>query len=71
MCGNQRLRRKVSGVRDIVGDSPVMGKIKETISRVAATDARVLITGSNGTGKELVARQLHAQASGQQPPSWR
>ena len=58
----KRLRRKVSGVRDIVGDSPVMGKIKETISRVAATDARVLITGSNGTGKELVARQLHAQS---------
>ncbi|MFK7970308.1 MAG: sigma-54-dependent transcriptional regulator [Bacteroidia bacterium] len=58
----KRLRRKVSGVRDIVGDSPVMHKIKETISRVAATDARVLITGSNGTGKELVARQLHAQS---------
>lgn len=59
----KRLRRRVSGVRDIVGESPVIHKIKETISRVATTDARVLITGSNGTGKELVARQLHAQST--------
>ncbi|MEO0473814.1 MAG: sigma-54 dependent transcriptional regulator [Bacteroidota bacterium] len=55
----KKLKRKVSKVRPIIGESPVMEKIQETIKRVAATDARVLITGSNGTGKELVARWVH------------
>ena len=58
----KKLRRKISKVRNIIGDSPVMTKIKETITRVAPTDARVLITGSNGTGKELVARWVHEQS---------
>ncbi|MDX2282693.1 MAG: sigma-54 dependent transcriptional regulator [Bacteroidia bacterium] len=58
----KRLRRKVSGVREIIGRSPVMEKIQETIDRVAPTDARVLITGSNGTGKELVARWIHEKS---------
>ncbi|MDX1906291.1 MAG: sigma-54 dependent transcriptional regulator [Bacteroidia bacterium] len=58
----KRLRRKVSRVRDIIGTSPVMEKIKDTISRVAQTDARVLVTGSNGTGKELVARWVHEKS---------
>ena len=40
-----------------------MKKVREMIDRVAPTDARVLITGSNGTGKELVARQLHEQSN--------
>ena len=50
------LKRKVTKTREIIGDSPAIQKIKETIERVAPTDARVLITGDNGTGKELVAR---------------
>lgn len=57
------LRRKVSKTRDIIGDSPGIMKIKETISKVAPTDARVLITGENGTGKELVARWIHEKSN--------
>ena len=53
------LKRKVSKIQEIVGESPVITKVKDMIKRVAPTDARVLITGSNGTGKELVARWLH------------
>ncbi len=53
------LKRKVSKTYDMIGDSPAMQEIKAMIERVAATDARVLITGANGTGKELVARWLH------------
>lgn len=56
------LKRKVSKTREIVGESPAIGKIKDTIERVAPTDARVLITGENGTGKELVARWLHEKS---------
>ena len=57
------LKRKVTKVREITGESPIISKIKETIERVAPTDARVLITGSNGTGKELVARWIHEKSS--------
>jgi two-component system nitrogen regulation response regulator NtrX len=57
------LKRKVSKVRDMLGDSPAIGKIKETIERVAPTEARVLITGANGSGKELVARWLHEKSN--------
>lgn len=53
------LKRKVSKAYDIVGQSPAIVKVKEMINRVAPTEARVLITGPNGTGKELVARWLH------------
>jgi DNA-binding NtrC family response regulator len=55
------LQRKVkkSKVQEIVGTSPEISIIKETIEKVAPTDARVLIQGPNGTGKELVARWLH------------
>lgn len=56
------LKKKVSRIPEIVGVSPVIGRIKEMIERVAPTDARVLITGSNGTGKELVARWLHEKS---------
>ncbi|RMG17796.1 MAG: sigma-54-dependent Fis family transcriptional regulator [Bacteroidetes bacterium] len=59
----KRLRRKITKTRKIIGQSPVMEKIQETIDRVAATDARVLITGSNGTGKELVARWIHEKST--------
>lgn len=57
------LKRKVTKVREITGDSSIISKIKETIERVAPTDARVLITGSNGTGKELVARWIHEKSN--------
>ena len=57
------LKRKVSKTRDILGSSESINKIKETIERVAPTEARVLITGANGSGKELVARWLHEKSS--------
>jgi two-component system nitrogen regulation response regulator NtrX len=57
------LKRKASKVRPILGDSTPIAKIKETIERVAPTDARVLITGANGSGKELVARWLHEKSN--------
>jgi two-component system, NtrC family, nitrogen regulation response regulator NtrX len=62
---HKALQRKVSKTKtiDMVGDSPIIQQIKQTIELVAPTDARVLITGSNGTGKELVARWIHAKSS--------
>jgi two-component system, NtrC family, nitrogen regulation response regulator NtrX len=62
------LKRKVSKVRPILGESQTIGKIKETIERVAPTDARVLITGANGSGKELVARWLHEKSNRSNAP---
>ncbi|MFC3197786.1 sigma-54-dependent transcriptional regulator [Parapedobacter deserti] len=56
------LKRKVSKTRDILGNSEAIQRIKETIERVAPTDARVLVTGANGSGKELVARWLHEKS---------
>ncbi|MEO1515321.1 MAG: sigma-54 dependent transcriptional regulator [Bacteroidota bacterium] len=58
------LKRKVSKhkAQQIIGESVPISKIKETIDRVAPTEARVLITGQNGTGKELVARWLHEKS---------
>lgn len=47
------------GFDDIIGESPVMQEVQRTIAKVAKTDANVLILGENGTGKELVARQIH------------
>lgn len=57
------LKRRVSKVREILGNSPAISKIKDTIDRVAPTEARVLVTGANGSGKELVARWLHEKSS--------
>lgn len=57
------LKRKVGKTREIIGESPAIIKIKETIERVAPTEARVLVTGDNGTGKELVARWLHEKSN--------
>lgn len=57
------LKKKVARNYEMIGESGPMQKIREMIDRVAPTDARVLITGSNGTGKELVARQLHDQSN--------
>jgi len=53
------LKRKVSRTYEMIGESEPMQQIRTMIEKVAPTDARVLITGSNGTGKELVARWLH------------
>lgn len=56
------LKKKVNKKFEIIGESPAITKVKEMADRVAPTDARVLITGSNGTGKELVARRLHEKS---------
>ena len=57
------LKRKVTNVQEIIGESDAILRIKETIEKVAPTDARVLITGENGSGKELVARWLHEKSN--------
>jgi two-component system nitrogen regulation response regulator NtrX len=57
------LKRKVSRVQEMIGDSMPIKKIKETIEKVAPTDARILITGENGVGKELVARWVHEKSN--------
>ncbi len=57
------LKKKVAGIPEIIGDSAPIRRIKDMIDKVAATDARVLITGYNGTGKELVARWLHEKSN--------
>lgn len=56
------LRRKVSRVEEMIGESAPILKIKETIEKVAPTDARILVTGENGVGKELVARWIHEKS---------
>lgn len=55
------LKKKVYG-QEMVGESPALLQVKDMIDKVAPTDARVLIVGSNGTGKELVARNLHQKS---------
>lgn len=62
------LKKKVSKTYEIVGSSKPITKVKEIIDRVAPTDARVLITGPNGTGKELVARWLHEKSNRAEMP---
>ena len=57
------LRKKISKAYEMVGDSPAILKVKEMIEKIAPTDARVLITGNNGTGKELVAHQIHEKSN--------
>jgi len=57
------LKRKVSRVQEMIGNSAPMNKIRETIEKVAPTDARILITGENGVGKELVARWIHEKSN--------
>ena len=57
------LKRKISKVQEMIGESLPIKKIKETIEKVAPTEARVLITGDNGSGKELVARWLHEKSN--------
>jgi len=57
------LKKKVNKKYEIVGESPALISVVEMADRVAKTDARVLITGANGTGKELVARRIHDQSN--------
>ena len=57
------LKRKVSKVEEMIGESGPIVKIKETIDKVGPTEARILITGENGVGKELVARWVHEKSS--------
>ena len=64
----QLLRSEAGTRHEIIGSSQVMRDVMERIDRVAPTDARVLITGENGTGKELVARALHHSSSRREGP---
>lgn len=64
----KKLKRKVSKTYEMIGDSLVMVQIKDMIEKVAPTNARVLITGDNGTGKELVARWLHEKSQRAKSP---
>ncbi|MFC5409172.1 sigma-54-dependent transcriptional regulator [Larkinella bovis] len=57
------LKRRIYKLNEIVGDSDAIRRVKETIERVAPTEARVLITGANGSGKEMVAKQIHEKGS--------
>lgn len=59
---NIKLKQKIYGVQEIVGQSEEILKVKDTINRVAPSDARVLILGDNGTGKELIARWIHEKS---------
>ena len=59
---NKRLKKKVSKNYEMIGESDAITQIKKMIEKVAATNARVLITGPNGTGKELVAHWLHEKS---------
>jgi len=63
VVANNRLSKKVARKYTMIGSSQALNHIKSMIDKVAPTDARVLITGPNGSGKELVAHALHAQSS--------
>jgi len=65
---NKRLKKKVSKNYEMIGKSKAITHIKEIIEKVAPTDARVLITGPNGTGKELVAHWLHEKSERAKSP---
>ncbi len=62
------LRKKISKTFDIIGESDAIKRVKEDIEKVAPTDARVLITGANGAGKELVCKWIHAKSNRNQRP---
>ena len=65
---NKRLKKKVSKNYEMIGESPAITHIKDMIEKVAATDARVLIAGPNGTGKELVAHWIHEKSARSKAP---
>ena len=60
---NREIRKELHGSTDIIGESPAIIKVKKMIEKVAASNSRVLITGENGTGKELVARAIHEKSN--------
>ncbi|GCD79335.1 Fis family transcriptional regulator [Schleiferia thermophila] len=60
---NKILKKKVSKQYQMVGQSEALNSVRDMIDKIAPTDARVLITGANGTGKELVARQIHEKSN--------
>lgn len=64
----KKLKRKINKTYEMVGSSPKITHIKNMIDRIAPTDARVMITGQNGTGKELVARWLHEKSQRLESP---
>jgi two-component system nitrogen regulation response regulator NtrX len=64
----KKVEQKVFGESDMIGVSDALDKIRETLSKIAPTEARVLITGENGVGKELVARNLHKNSSRSKGP---
>jgi two-component system nitrogen regulation response regulator NtrX len=57
------LKKRVYKINEIVGESPLIMKVKDTIEKVAPTEARILITGPNGSGKEMVAKQIHERSN--------
>lgn len=59
---NREIRKELHGGTDIIGESPAIIKVKKMIEKVAPSNSRVLITGENGTGKELVARAIHEKS---------
>lgn len=65
---NSQLKKKVNKKYQMVGASPALKKIQEIIDKVAVSDARVLITGPNGAGKELVAHAIHSQSERSRGP---
>ena len=65
---NERLRSLVSNSGKLIGNSPPMEKVFRLIKKVAGRDTSVLITGENGTGKELVARQIHEHSANKEAP---
>lgn len=65
---NKTLKKKVNKKYQMVGESPALKKIQDMIDKVASSDARVLITGPNGAGKELVAHAIHAQSDRNKGP---
>ena len=60
---NKKLKKRVNKSYEIIGNSSAINYVKDIISKVANTDARILITGDSGTGKELVAHQIHKQSN--------
>ena len=65
---NKHLKKKVSKSYEMIGESAPLQQIRQMIEKVAPTEARVLITGSNGTGKELVAHAIHYQSERSEAP---
>ncbi|MBQ3896770.1 MAG: sigma-54-dependent Fis family transcriptional regulator, partial [Paludibacteraceae bacterium] len=63
MTETKVLKKKVDKKYEMIGESEALQKVKDIIDKVATTDARILITGPNGTGKEVVARQIYSMSN--------